>query len=542
MEFSLSQIFSELERLLSSSSLPSARWLADITITPGEPLENLPPQVRIPFGWTACAIAADHPVGLRWSKNSFSYQPSTSERAKAVLRISVALDVREIKTVEVRLAISQRLIGFFDVRYAHVLQPFELVIPSDLLDALLEEGCELRLVEGTAPLWIFIDPADSSSNFAGSAGMSAKTNNNGYLPHLIFILENTSASEETVVLKQALLNLSSLSSVQQWGWMEGAVLDGLYDLSRCNIATEELPSQYFSSRCQRTLAEHLALFIQTEGLTYENPRSQPRDGQIYGIEGTLPFAVLAKLKPDDPNLNLAKDFWLSQTNEEEDDDDDDVIMDEAMVSAEGSYTVAYPLAVIARQLQSRNLAQLALVQLLERKRRLSDVENSTVYLRRYLDQRRTFPNWGRAWAWYLLGLVRTLGELQATDLGLQADDLAELRGECERAVQQISTWQLPNGLWRCFVDDATTEIDTSASAGIAAAIALAVNYKLIGEAYRQVSVQALCGLIRYITADGYLRGVAQSNKAGEELQRSDYRVISPMALGLLGQLVAALAV
>jgi hypothetical protein len=35
-----------------------------------------------------------------------------------------------------------------------------------------------------------------------------------------------------------------------------------------------------------------------------------------------------------------------------------------------------------------------------------------------------------------------------------------------------------------------------------------------------------------------LRGVSQSNRGGEQLQRSDYRVIFPMGMGLLAQAIA----
>jgi hypothetical protein len=41
--------------------------------------------------------------------------------------------------------------------------------------------------------------------------------------------------------------------------------------------------------------------------------------------------------------------------------------------------------------------------------------------------------------------------------------------------------------------------------------------------------------------DGFLGGVAQANKGGERLQRGDYRVIYQMGMGLMAQLIAALA-
>jgi hypothetical protein len=43
-----------------------------------------------------------------------------------------------------------------------------------------------------------------------------------------------------------------------------------------------------------------------------------------------------------------------------------------------------------------------------------------------------------------------------------------------------------------------------------------------------------------LTADGFLAGVSPSNKGGAAIQRSDYRVIYQMGMGLMAQLLAAL--
>lgn len=45
-----------------------------------------------------------------------------------------------------------------------------------------------------------------------------------------------------------------------------------------------------------------------------------------------------------------------------------------------------------------------------------------------------------------------------------------------------------------------------------------------------------------LTPHGFLGGVAQANKGGEELQRGSYRVIYQMGMGLLAQLIASLEV
>ncbi|HCN77796.1 MAG TPA: glucuronyl hydrolase, partial [Verrucomicrobiales bacterium] len=56
----------------------------------------------------------------------------------------------------------------------------------------------------------------------------------------------------------------------------------------------------------------------------------------------------------------------------------------------------------------------------------------------------------------------------------------------------------------------------------------------------QAAQRALKGLAKHLTPDGLLAGAAQSNKGGDALQKSDYRTIYQMGMGLKMQLMAAL--
>ncbi len=106
----------------------------------------------------------------------------------------------------------------------------------------------------------------------------------------------------------------------------------------------------------------------------------------------------------------------------------------------------------------------------------------------------------------------------------------------------ILPYRQPDSLWTCFVDDPSTGPETSGSAGIAAAVAKAVKLKLAPTSALAASRETWVALTSYLAPDGFLRGVSQSNRGGEPLQRSGYRVISPMAMGLMGQLATALGI
>ena len=59
------------------------------------------------------------------------------------------------------------------------------------------------------------------------------------------------------------------------------------------------------------------------------------------------------------------------------------------------------------------------------------------------------------------------------------------------------------------------------------------------EEYLKAAQKTFQGLKNHLTPDGFLTGVAQSNRGGQSLQQSDYRVISQMGMGLMAQLAAA---
>ena len=410
-------------------------------------------------------------------------------------------DDREEKTVAVSLAGSGIVVGRFDLRFAHALEPFQIHLSAEVWAAAGREGVRLRLEHGDKPWWILAP---------GLTERAAVLS-----PHLLPEQPITADDRRAAFFDR----VASLAVLQPFGWMEGCVLDGLYDLDR---ATKH-------PRWAAALEAHLAVFGLTTGqLVYEDPSGRPADGRIYGIEGTLPFAVLAKCAPQSPLLDLALEFWRQHLTA------DAAICDGDQLTAEGSYTVAYPLAVLAEARRDAELGTLALTQL--RLRRQALHQSDGIWLRCSPPDQRTFSWWARGVAWYLLGLVRSLEHLAW--LGEAADLQIELRQVADR----VSCLQHDDGLWGCFLDDPRSPADPSGSAGIAAALARAANHGWLAPTATVVAQRTWQGLRTHLTADGFLGHAAQSNRGGEALQRSSYRVMSPLAMGLMGQLAAALGI
>jgi rhamnogalacturonyl hydrolase YesR len=95
-------------------------------------------------------------------------------------------------------------------------------------------------------------------------------------------------------------------------------------------------------------------------------------------------------------------------------------------------------------------------------------------------------------------------------------------------------------LWSVYLDDPAAGSDTSASAGLAAALAMGANAGWLGADALAAAHRADAALARHLTPDGFLGGAAQLNRGGDALQRGGYRVLGQFALGLYGQLRANL--
>lgn len=467
------------------------------------PAAVLPAGQSLPFGWGGFAIPLAAHGGaavLRWERGA-------GDKGDARFRFTVAVDVRDRNQVEVFLPRSGVALGNFAVDYATVFQVFELLVKEPQVEAVFDEGLGLRLGAGERPLWVF--GARTSSLAAAAAG--GQPIDRALTPHLLF-------ASNTDPLSKFYDRMFSLASVQMFGWMEGCVLDGLTDSQNL----------FKGARARSAVEQHLMLFFdRQENFVYESPRSVRVTNSVYGIEGLLPFATLARRAPRHRALKVALDFCSARAKA------DGIIQDGNHLSTEGSYTVGYPLAVMSRIYRRGDLAELCARQL--RGRLAALVTDEAILQSRNADGRGTgHRNWARGVAWHMLGLARCLPLLEGSVA------VTDLKAEFRRVARWALSYQRPDGLWSCFIDDATTLVDTSGSAGIAAALAIGARDKLLPGSFRRAAMKAKRGLIPHLTPDGFLSGVAQANKGGAALQRSDYRVNAQFAMGLMAQLLAAL--
>jgi len=463
-----------------------------------DPSLQLPAGKRVPFGWSA------FPVGR--APVTLSLPPIASRQGNnpVLLRLTTAIDDRQPRLVEVAIAGGGRMLGRLDLRFAHAIETFQLAIPAAAVGEAVAKGLTLRLVEDGPPLWFF-RAAEPGAGQAVAGAIPVE-----YQPHLM------SAGVAVNRATEFHHRFASLASVQAFGWMQGCVFEGLRTLA------ERRPAGPYATARE---AQWRLFLPSRDQLVYENPRSEPVDGRVYGIEGGLPYADLARRDPRSPVVDMFVAFARSRQRST-----DGVIQDGATLSAEGSITIAYPLAVIADVRGDAALAKVAHRQLQLRNERLW--HDGAIWLRRMDNNERTFRGWSRGVTWHVLGVARSIEPLR------KHVDTSDLEIELRRAAAWLLPLQRPDGLWSCFVEDATTGPDTSGSAGIATALAHGVRLGILPPEAGEAARRALATLTTHLTPDGLLDGVAQSNRGGEALQRSDYRVLAQMGMGLLAQLIA----
>lgn len=447
---------------------------------------DLPEGKRVPFGWPAMGIAPGTSVVLKLEKKL--------QKANISLLITVAMETWDKKLLHVSIPDTDIYLGEIAVSYSSVLVPYELKIDSKYVHQINRHGLEIKLEAGS-PFWFFYK-------------QDSKTDNRLFLPHLVV------SEHETGTTADFLDRFMSVDSIQAFGWREGTVLDGLW----------QIYSRKKEKRALQAIDQHLNLFFDDhQHLKYETAHSTPKENQIDGIESTIPFATLARLEPHHPILKTVVNAWDAYIEKK-----NGMVIEGSSITAEGCYTVAYPMAVIGNAWQQDSLKNKALEQL---KHRFVLIENGDFYLR-YNKGNRTYRNWARGAAWFLIGFARTISELD------HALPDREYIDKFKEGVDIAVSMQRNGGLWSSFMHK-DVPADTSGSAGISAAILTGINSGFLPGSYREVAEKCWNGLQKYITPEGLLKGVAQDNRGGIELQESNYRVIAQMGMGLMAQLYAA---
>lgn len=465
--------------------------------SPAQAKAQLPEGLRVAFGHDYFSLNSND-EGVVFDCGGL---PAES-RAKAFLRLQVAIDTRQEDEVEVYLAKSNRKIGHLSIWYPTGLQIFETPLDCDI-KSLENEGIRLKLLGGSDTMFYF-----SSGDESGS--------------HLLIVdpdVNKASANEEWKNL------LCSDRSLQPFGWTEGCTLDGL----------QQLYARKKDQQALKAIRHHLDLYWPDEkNLVYVDLWARPGDNTFTNLEAGLPFATLAHHRPSHASIKLFLDFCKVRF-------DAGMKLKSDGLSTEGCYTLAYPLATLGTALKAPELYEMALLELEQRIRYLTD--DGAVYNIGSISKGKTQirRNWGRGYVWFLLGIVRS-GEILQSESPLKNDPRLKTLKDAYRHYAHIAlSFKQPDHSWKAYLDQPQTRFESSATAGLAAAFAHGHRIGWL-PGFSQKDLLAIYNrLLKSTTADGLLTDVTQHNAGSINLlQRGTYRVIAQYALGFLGHIKAHL--
>lgn len=474
--------------------------------TPARPL--YPPCEDGPFGLPMLQLGPN-PAGLRLAR------PAITGRARPWLRLVNARDCRRTALLEVGLG--GECIARLDVRIPAQWASFSLD-----LSQILGQDCsrwpevlELEVVAKENPVGLTdsLQPGALPALLLGDDGLVPKTAWVG-VP-----LEDSPP-------RRALGDfIHGPGATDYLGWMVGCTTTGLSDLYRASRDGRFVQSL---KRMLAGVGEGLPL---EQGLGGE-PRylgQTVAEGLNSRLESFAPVAALARLERLEPTpgrattLEILGRRMLGVAQAPQD-----------YLTTEGCFTLAFPLAAVARTLDKPEWAGVAVQECLKRLDVL--VRGERIIQRAYTSGTLRMVDWARGTAWLVLGTAQTALELPAGHPG--REELGHRLGELSPL---LLSRQRPDGLWNVFTDRPDSGPEASGSAGIGAGLALAAKAGWAGNEALEAARRCASGLEGWIEADGCLGGVSQHNPASEEALQLGYRIRAAWGTGLYAQLVAALA-
>lgn len=122
--------------------------------------------------------------------------------------------------------------------------------------------------------------------------------------------------------------------------------------------------------------------------------------------------------------------------------------------------------------------------------------------------------WGRGNCWITIAIPEIIEILELK----QGDFLREfLIDTLHNQVKALAKYQDKSGLWHTLLDDQTSYLESSATAGFAYGILKAVRNRYIDPEYKEVAYRAIKGLINQIDEDGSVKNVSVGTGMGDNL-------------------------
>ncbi|MBW3080490.1 glycoside hydrolase family 88/105 protein [Bifidobacterium saguinibicoloris] len=189
-----------------------------------------------------------------------------------------------------------------------------------------------------------------------------------------------------------------------------------------------------------------------------------------------------------------------------------------------------PLAKIGRMLGISKYVEEAKYQFQIHIKYLADNASGLWYHGWTFDERHNFvgAHWARGNCWATMAIPEAIAILGLDERDALRTWLVET---LEAQVEALAEHQDASGLWHTLIDDETSYLESSGTAGIAYGILKAVHTGLLDERFLDVAYKAVKGLIAQIGPYGEVGNVSVGTGMGADLDYYRNIEISPMPYG-----------
>ncbi|MBU7591477.1 glycoside hydrolase family 88/105 protein [Metabacillus halosaccharovorans] len=176
-----------------------------------------------------------------------------------------------------------------------------------------------------------------------------------------------------------------------------------------------------------------------------------------------------------------------------------------------------PLAKIGRLFNKQEYIEEAKKQFLIHIKYLSDRKTGLWFHGWTFEENHNYAEalWGRGNCWITIAIPEII---EILDLQ-KGDFLREfLIDTLQRQVEALAEYQNESGLWHTLINDKTSYLEASATAGFAYGILKSIHKRYISQEYKDVAYKAIKGIVEEINEDGALQKVSVGTGMGDSLE------------------------
>lgn len=175
-----------------------------------------------------------------------------------------------------------------------------------------------------------------------------------------------------------------------------------------------------------------------------------------------------------------------------------------------------PLAKIGRLFHKQEYIEEAKKQFLIHIKYLSDRKTGLWFHGWTFEENHNYAEalWGRGNCWITIAIPEFIDILDLKE----GDFLREfLIDTLKRQIETLAEFQDESGLWHTLINDKTSYLEASATAGFAYGILKSIHKRYIGQEYKETAYKAIQGIVEEINEDGSLQKVSVGTGMGDSL-------------------------